>query len=565
MQNLKKYSQTLTEDCSLGRMLNADLDIIYNSIIRSYSVEEFFHNFLELRDLGIRLACLNTFVGEIKIRLDCMLKKQFPIEIHDYGYELLQLIDYFDIGDEYLCTVIDFLFDIENDKTSRRKLASCFPFIIGRLGSDDISVKLSKNGISVTEIQATDEWMSAVCAQPLFLIYHCCDTFLEICKNSDSHRSRLAYFLYDLLVNKYISKTSILFFFDVKYKYKLFFIKALRRYSVLLQGTTKEVINLSCFENRITSSIDIVFSCMLGLKFNNDEFYAFLLKNKFGLTDQELAFCFSNKLIFAKTASFLNSRLKAFDLSALSLSPVRSIDMLFRDIVNSPSASISSTEFGKVTVITTTKNPNINLLMLSIQSIRKQSYKNIEIIIIDDCSDNSIEIQQSIRSFSDIIYYRSDINNGTYISRNLAIKMSTGEFIAFQDDDDVSHPQRIEYQIRKFCNSDVAVMTVSHVRFDSNAKMQVDIGTNVISDGPVTMVVRKKIFDLVGLFKPLRSRGDVEFRERCRHLLSEGSLVEEEIPLYYAYGSHQTLSSSFEYSNFTKLELQRKIMSMEDI
>ena len=71
-----------------------------------------------------------------------------------------------------------------------------------------------------------------------------------------------------------------------------------------------------------------------------------------------------------------------------------------------------------------------------IQSIVDQDYTNLEIILWDNNSnDNSVEV---IKKFNDnrIKYYRNSIKVPLYTARNQAIKVSTGDLIAFLDCDD---------------------------------------------------------------------------------------------------------------------------------
>jgi len=83
----------------------------------------------------------------------------------------------------------------------------------------------------------------------------------------------------------------------------------------------------------------------------------------------------------------------------------------------------------------------------SIQSILNQTYKNFELIIIDDGStDNSIEI---INSFIDkrIKVLRNSENKGLAYTRNKAVKNSSGKYIAILDCDDIAYPERLSKQV----------------------------------------------------------------------------------------------------------------------
>lgn len=84
----------------------------------------------------------------------------------------------------------------------------------------------------------------------------------------------------------------------------------------------------------------------------------------------------------------------------------------------------------------------------AIDSILNQTYKNIELIIIDDCStDNSRDI---IKSYSDsrIRAYFNEENLQQPRTRNKALKLANGKYIAVMDSDDISLPNRIEEEVK---------------------------------------------------------------------------------------------------------------------
>src|SRR5210317_249437 len=74
----------------------------------------------------------------------------------------------------------------------------------------------------------------------------------------------------------------------------------------------------------------------------------------------------------------------------------------------------------------------------SIESILNQSYKNIELLIIDDCStDNSYEILKEYElNYDSINVFRNNKNIGLTKSLNIILKKTKGKFIARQDADD---------------------------------------------------------------------------------------------------------------------------------
>jgi glycosyltransferase involved in cell wall biosynthesis len=103
---------------------------------------------------------------------------------------------------------------------------------------------------------------------------------------------------------------------------------------------------------------------------------------------------------------------------------------------------------GKVTVVM----PNYNYakyLSESIQSVLTQSHKDLELIVIDDCSkDNSVEIlREWAKRDPRVFVLENKINQGAAESQNLALKRMSGDFLALCDADDVWYPQKLEIQL----------------------------------------------------------------------------------------------------------------------
>ena len=99
-----------------------------------------------------------------------------------------------------------------------------------------------------------------------------------------------------------------------------------------------------------------------------------------------------------------------------------------------------------VSVIIPTYN-RVNSLTDSLTSITNQTYKNIELIVVDDNSlDNTKEIICSLE-IPNLKFLTHEKNLGAPAARNTGIKNCTGDFIAFMDDDDMWHPEKIERQL----------------------------------------------------------------------------------------------------------------------
>mgnify|MGYP001180394233 CR=1 FL=1 len=88
----------------------------------------------------------------------------------------------------------------------------------------------------------------------------------------------------------------------------------------------------------------------------------------------------------------------------------------------------------------------------SIESIKNQSYNNLELLIVDDKStDRTIEIIKDLNlsNYFKTTLISNQVNKGVAYGRNLIIQKSSGDFIIFFDDDDYSYKYRVESQIKK--------------------------------------------------------------------------------------------------------------------
>ena len=85
----------------------------------------------------------------------------------------------------------------------------------------------------------------------------------------------------------------------------------------------------------------------------------------------------------------------------------------------------------------------------TINSVLSQTYKNWEMIIVDDCStDKSFEIVENIvKNHKNIVLLKTDHNSGTAVARNLAIEKAKGKYIAFLDSDDIWANNKLEVQV----------------------------------------------------------------------------------------------------------------------
>ena len=106
-----------------------------------------------------------------------------------------------------------------------------------------------------------------------------------------------------------------------------------------------------------------------------------------------------------------------------------------------------------VSVIIPTYQRDLRYLKRAVNSVRNQTYRDIEIIVIDDSTDSfaqRTDIEKFMNSISTerIIYLKNEHNLGGSLSRNRGIDAAHGFYVTFLDDDDEYMPQKVEKQVQ---------------------------------------------------------------------------------------------------------------------
>ena len=143
----------------------------------------------------------------------------------------------------------------------------------------------------------------------------------------------------------------------------------------------------------------------------------------------------------------------------------------------------------KISVIIPTYNRG-NSLIKSLNSVLLQTYHNLEVFVIDDCSTDDTEYLISNLKDDRIKYIKLKENKGANFARNIGIQMSTGKYISFQDSDDIYHKDKIERQYKNLIKkkSDLDFCEVS-LNFNNSFKSTIP---NQIQQKKIR---RKKILD----------------------------------------------------------------------
>ncbi|GBO90148.1 glycosyltransferase [Marinobacter salsuginis] len=157
-----------------------------------------------------------------------------------------------------------------------------------------------------------------------------------------------------------------------------------------------------------------------------------------------------------------------------------------------------------------------HLLTETVESILAQTYRNIEIILVNDGStDNSLEVIKALQQENhDVIRIVDQDNQGQTIARNNGVEQSCGRYVAFLDSDDLWVPDKLEQQIPLF-DENVGLVyggvelideCGETIGFDAcDPDVQGEIYPQLLVKNRMTggsVVVLREALDRVGLFDP---------------------------------------------------------------
>ncbi|HEY5469035.1 MAG TPA: glycosyltransferase family A protein [Bacteroidales bacterium] len=169
----------------------------------------------------------------------------------------------------------------------------------------------------------------------------------------------------------------------------------------------------------------------------------------------------------------------------------------------------------EISVVIPTYNRSA-ILQRAINSIVSQTFKDWELIVVDDCStDNTFDI---VKLFTEddkrIKYHKLERNSGANAARNLGIKFANADIISFLDSDDEMHPLNLQKQYEKFLSIPDLALCYTGVDYYSENKMVSDVHphvrgslelflfTNLKGLGSSTsgFSIRKEVFEKIGGF-----------------------------------------------------------------
>ena len=197
-------------------------------------------------------------------------------------------------------------------------------------------------------------------------------------------------------------------------------------------------------------------------------------------------------------------------------------------------------------------------LAAAIDSVLSQTYRHIQIIVVDDGStDQSGTIA---RSYADVEYIYQE-NQGVSLARNKGIDAAQGEFIALLDSDDMWLPNKLETQIIYMLKNPHIDITLTRIKnflepdteipdsdpevpswFNCKYALQDSTGFTL-----ATMLSRRSVFNRVGYFSSeYQSLEDVEWLWRAKDQNIYYEVIPEALVLRRFHGSNLSWQTSLE-------------------
>ena len=226
---------------------------------------------------------------------------------------------------------------------------------------------------------------------------------------------------------------------------------------------------------------------------------------------------------------WINKVLSIYDMQSITLTKSDSITA-YDSLEAKTEIVADDTQQAKVTVLMPVYNAE-DVLHTSINSILNQTWSNLEIIVIDDCStDNTIKVAEQISSKDNRVkLVKAEKNGGAYIARNLGLQIATGDFVTINDADDWSHPEKLEVQVKHLLrNKEAIANTTQQARAteDLTFYRRGKPGEYLFPNMSSLMFRRMPVMEKLGYWDCVRFGADGEFKRRLKLVFGDNAVVD---------------------------------------
>lgn len=209
--------------------------------------------------------------------------------------------------------------------------------------------------------------------------------------------------------------------------------------------------------------------------------------------------------------------------------------------------TIERSEQPLVSVIVPTYNPGPTYRH-TIESLIEQSWQNLEIVIVDDCSTSGTElIAEAAARDPRVRVLRPDTNGGAYRARNLGIQSALGDYVTVLDADDLAHPRRVELQVAPLLAHPELTATLSRSARMTGDGSLISYGFLPTRKNLSSLLFRRTVVDEIGYYDDVRKAADTEYLERLHVRYTSDAVLK--LPLIL--GLVQLTTGSLSRGDFT--------------
>ena len=197
-------------------------------------------------------------------------------------------------------------------------------------------------------------------------------------------------------------------------------------------------------------------------------------------------------------------------------------------------------------------------LYTTLRGLQSQTWHNIEVLIVDDCSnDQTLKVANEFATKdSRFKVLQTPQNSGPYVARNIALKASKGDLITINDADDWSHCQKIELQAQHLIEHPEVLANMSNqarMTEDFNFYRRGNPGFYIQPNMSSLMFWKEKVVKTIGFWDSVRFAADSEFVQRLKLCFGSDKLIQLNTPpMSFQRQTEGSLtgSSSFGYHGF---------------
>lgn len=200
-------------------------------------------------------------------------------------------------------------------------------------------------------------------------------------------------------------------------------------------------------------------------------------------------------------------------------------------------------DHGLISIIMSAYNSE-STVEYAIRSLMQQTYKNIEILVCDDNSNDQTldKIKNLANQDNRIRVFSSNNNQGTYNIRNHMIEKAKGKYITFQDSDDYALPTRLQKQVDEIVTKNATICFTRWIRVTPDGQFVFFIDGILKRFCVVSAMVTSEYIKSIAKFRSTLVAADTEFYEYCKNSLPTSQIVHVDSTLIFGLWSSNSLT-----------------------